>query len=170
MAYERTIFKGNPSVMAILGTVILCAILFIAASSAVVIFWKDIPDGIARRAIFWLPVVPLLFGMAKWIGLSFLTYEITTERIKVIRGLVTKRTDQFELYRVKDASLVDLKWFIIGGPFMYRISSVGNIFVVTNDAITPTIELRAIKNAKEIREQLQASIEECHTRKRTGLV
>jgi hypothetical protein len=80
----------------------------------------------------------------------------------LIRGIVSKRTDELELYRVKDTSLIE--------PFIYRMFSVGNISVVTNDASTPTLELRAIKNAKEIREELRASIEECRARKRTGLV
>jgi hypothetical protein len=47
---------------------------------------------------------------------------------------------------------------------------VGNISVITNDATTPAVELRAIKNAKDVREKLRASIEECRARKRTGLV
>lgn len=162
MAEERIIYKGNPSTVAILGTLILCAILFVGLSIALVVFWKDIPPGPIQKTVFWLPLIPLLIFLFKWIGLNFLTYEITNERIKLIRGIVSKRTDELELYRVKDTSLVE--------PFIYRLFSVGNISVVTNDASTPKLELTAIKNAKEIREQLRASVEECRTRKRTGLV
>jgi uncharacterized membrane protein YdbT with pleckstrin-like domain len=162
MADEQTIFKGNPSPVAILGTLVLCAILFIGFSASLIIFSKKLPEGIGGRIIFWLPLIPLLVGMGKWIALSFLTYEITSERIKVIKGILGKRTDELELYRVKDTSLIE--------PFVYRMFGVGNISVITNDATTPALELRAIKNAKDVREKLRASIEECRARKRTGLV
>jgi uncharacterized membrane protein YdbT with pleckstrin-like domain len=162
MADERIIFKGNPSPVAILGTLVLSAILFVGLSVGLVLFWKYIAPGTLRQIVFWLPAIPLLVFMFRWIALNFLTYEITSERVKVIKGIFSKRTDELELYRVKDTSLVE--------PFVYRMFSVGNIVVVTNDASTPTLELRAVKNAKEIREQLRASVEECRTRKRTGLV
>lgn len=162
MADERIIFKGNPSPVAILGTLVLSFLLFVGLSVGLIHYWKQFPEGTLRRIMFWVPVIPLLVFIGKWIGLNFVTYEITSERVKVIKGIFSKRTDELELYRVKDTSLLE--------PFIYRMFSVGNIVVVTNDASTPTIELRAIKNAKDIREQLRASIEECRTRKRTGLV
>jgi uncharacterized membrane protein YdbT with pleckstrin-like domain len=162
MADEQVIFKGNPSAVAILGTLVLCAILFIGLSIGLVIFWKDIAPGTLRQIVFWLPLIPLLVFMFKWIALNFLTYEITTERVKVIKGILGKRTDELELYRVKDTSLIE--------PFIYRMFGVGNISIVTNDVSTPALELRAIKNAKDVREKLRDSIEECRTRKRTGIV
>lgn len=162
MADEQTIFKGNPSPVAILGTLVLCAILFIGFSVGLVVFWKELAPGALRKIVFWLPLIPLIIFFFKWIALNFLTYEITSERIKVIKGILGKRTDELELYRVKDTSLIE--------PFVYRMFGVGNISVITNDATTPALELRAIKNAKDVREKLRASIEECRARKRTGLV
>ena len=162
MAEERIIFKGNPSVVAIFGSLVLCFVLFVGFSIGLIYFWKEFPQGTLRQILFWVPLIPLLIFLCKWIGLSFLSYEITSERVKVIKGILSKRTDELELYRVKDTSLVE--------PFIYRMFSAGNIVIVTNDASTPTIELSAIKNAKEIREQLRASIEECRTRKRAGIV
>lgn len=162
MADEQIIFKGNPSIVSIAGTLILCLLLFFGSSAGLVVLWKDITPGTLRKTVFWLPLIPLMIFFFKWIALNFLTYEVTSERIKVIKGLFSKRTDELELYRVKDTSLIE--------PFIYRMFGVGNISIVTNDATTPALELRAIKNAKDIREKLRASIEECRARKRTGLV
>lgn len=162
MADERIIFKGNPSTVSILGSLVLCVILFLGGSIALILFWNKISPGPLRQVVFWLPLIPLLFLIVKWTALKFLSYEITSERIKIIKGFLSKRTDELELYRAKDTSLVE--------PFLYRMFSVGNIVVITNDASTPSVELRAIKNAKEIREQLRASIEECRVRKRAGIV
>src|SRR5689334_6172674 len=135
MADERIIFKGNPSVVAIFGSLVLSVILFVALSAGLIYYWNQFPQGTLRHALFWVPLIPLLVFLCKWIALSFLSYEITSERVKVIKGILSKRTDELELYRVKDTSLVE--------PFIYRMFSAGNIVIVTNDASTPMIELRA---------------------------
>ena len=162
MADERVIFEGNPSIVSILGRVILCVGLFLGGSIALVVFWNQLPVGISRQIIFWLPLIPMIFLVARWISLKLVAYEITSERIKTIRGLLSKRTDELELYRVKDTSLVE--------PFVYRMFGVGNIVIITGDDTTPQLELRAIKGARDVREQLRASIEECRNRKRAGIV
>ncbi len=162
MADERIIFKGNPSAVSILGSLVLCVVLFLGGSIALVYFWKQLPEGIARQIIFWLPLIPLLFLLGKWAALKFVSYEVTSERVKTVKGILSKRTDELELYRVKDTSLIE--------PFIYRMFGVGNISIITGDDTTPQLELKAIKNAKEVREQLRASIEECRTRKRAGIV
>ncbi|MEP6662508.1 MAG: PH domain-containing protein [Verrucomicrobiota bacterium] len=162
MADERIIFKGNPSPVANFGAFVLSVIFFLAICVGLFLLRRHLPESNARFIFYLLPLVPLLFFLSEWVMLKFLCYEITTERIKVIRGLLSKRTDELELYRVKDTSLVE--------PFIYRMFSVGNIVIVTNDASTPTIDLRAIPDAKQVREALRASIEECRTRKRAGIV
>lgn len=162
MADERIIFKGNPSLVAILGTLVLSVVLFVALGLGLIYFWKQIPEGAPRHVAFWIPLIPVLIFLGKWIKLSSLSYEITNERIKVTNGILSKRTDELELYRVKDTSLVE--------PFFYRMFSVGNIVVVTGDASTPALELRALKRARDIRETLRSSVEECRTRKRAGIV
>ena len=86
-------------------------------------------------------------------------YEVTTERIKVTDGIFSKKTDELELYRVKDTTLVE--------PFLLRMFSVGNILITTADASTPSLELEGLKGARELREQLRTNIEACRDRKRT---
>ncbi len=162
MADEHIIFKGNPSPVAIMGTLVLCVILFLGGSIALVLFWNKFQPGILRQVIFWVPIIPALYALGKWVALKFHSYEITNERIKVIKGIFSKRTDELELYRVKDTALIE--------PFFYRMFSVGNISIITGDDTTPQLEIKALKNAKEIREQLRTSIEECRSRKRAGIM
>ena len=162
MAEERIIFKGNPSPVTILGTVVLSVVLFLAIGVGLIYFRNHLPPNNARYALFALLLIPIFIFMSKWGLLSFISYEITSERIKVIRGIMSKRTDELELYRAKDTSLIE--------PFLYRMFGVGNIVIVTNDTTTPTLELKGLKNANAIREQLRTSIEECRQRKRTGIV
>src|SRR5215204_1645093 len=107
MADERILFKGNPSIVSILGSLILCIAVFAALCVGLVVFWNELPKGIGRQIIFWVPVIPMLFLLGKYVALKFVEYEITSERIKTIRGILSKRTDELELYRVKDTSLIE---------------------------------------------------------------
>ena len=162
MADERIIYKGNPSLVSIFGSLVFSVLSLLLICAGLIYFRARIPTSNVRYAFDFLPLIPLLIFVSKWTMLKFLAYEITTERIKLTKGILSKRTDELELYRVKDTSLIE--------PFFYRMFSVGNISIVTGDATTPGLELRAVKNAKEIREQLRASVEECRARKRTGIV
>ncbi|MEO7677491.1 MAG: PH domain-containing protein [Verrucomicrobiota bacterium] len=162
MAEERIIYKGNPSAVAIFGSLVLSVLLFLGIAAGLIHFRNQFPQTNVRYGIYALLLIPLFIVLSRWSMLKFITYEITSERIKLTKGLFSKRTDELELYRVKDTSLIE--------PFFYRMFSVGNISIVTGDATTPALELRAVKNAKEIREQLRACVEECRGRKRTGIV
>lgn len=130
---EQPIWKGPSSQVVNLGTYVLC-FLFI-----------------------WL-VVPLFIGIWKWLVNHNRVYEITTQRLRITQGVFSKRTDEIELYRVNDTTLV--------APFLYRMFDAGNIVLSTNDATTPIVTIEAVKNAPEIREQLRKSIEICRDRKR----
>jgi uncharacterized membrane protein YdbT with pleckstrin-like domain len=156
MADERIVFRGNPSLVTIMGTVLLSALLFVGVAIGLFLGWRHLPESPLRFGLFGLFLVPLGILGVKWIGLKFLTYEITSERIKVTRGIFSRRTDEL------DTALIE--------PFHYRIFGVGNVLVVTHDAATPQIELRGIPGVRDVREQLRHSIEECRQRKGARVV
>ena len=157
MAEEQIVFKGHPSAVTVFGTLFINIVVLAGIGIGLAFFWNALPSGNVRYFSLVLLLIPLVILLSKWIQLRLLIYEITSERIKVTRGLLTRRTDELELYRVKDTALIE--------PFLYRLFSAANIFVTTNDASTPQLELRGVKHAKEIREHLRQSIEECRMRK-----
>jgi uncharacterized membrane protein YdbT with pleckstrin-like domain len=112
-------------------------------------------------ALLCVLVIPIFYAIAKWIQLRARHYELTTQRVRIRQGVFSKRTDELELYRVKDSTVFE--------PFWQRIFGVGNIVITTNDATTPTLTIEALPNAAEIREKLRAAIEECRDRKRVRI-
>ena len=113
------------------------------------------------RTFAWL--LPVAVGVAawKWLELKCRVYEVTTERVRVSRGVFTRRTDEVELYRVKDFTLIE--------PFFFRLFSLGSIIITTNDASTPRVNIHAVKRAEELREELRKSVELCRGRQRERL-
>jgi uncharacterized membrane protein YdbT with pleckstrin-like domain len=112
-------------------------------------------------ALFCWLIVPIFYGIWKWIQLRSTHYELTTQRVKLRQGIFSKRTDELELYRVKDSTVLE--------PFWQRLFGLGNILITTNDTTTPSLTLEALPQAKEIREKLRGAIEECRDRKRVRI-
>src|ERR1051325_1561464 len=109
-------------------------------------------------ALFCWLIVPLIWAIVKWIQLRSRHYELTTQRVRIRQGVFSKRTDELELYRVKDSTVLE--------PFWLRLFGRGNILITTNDTTTPSLTLEALPDAADIREKLRNAIEECRDRKR----
>jgi uncharacterized membrane protein YdbT with pleckstrin-like domain len=105
---------------------------------------------------FWL-VIPLFVILWKWLVVKNMKYELTTERLRLRHGVFNKKLDELELYRVRDYKLDQ--------PFFLRIFSLGNIILQTSDRSHPTVVIKAIPDAENLREQLRTYVEACRTRK-----
>lgn len=105
---------------------------------------------------FWL-VFPLFIMLWKWLTIKSVKYELTTERFRTRYGILNRKTDELELYRVRDYQLEE--------PFFLRIFSLGNIVLQTSDRSHPTITIRAIPDGEQLREKLRTHVESCRTAK-----
>ena len=132
MSEEKEVWFGNPSQVVNLGTFILLGLLF------------------------WL-VIPLLIIFWKWLAIKNTKYELTTERLTTRHGVLNKKTDELELYRVRDYKYEQ--------PFFLRLFSLGNIVLQTSDKSDPQVVLRAIPNGEELREKLRTQVEACRLKK-----
>jgi uncharacterized membrane protein YdbT with pleckstrin-like domain len=85
-------------------------------------------------------------------------YELTTERLKVTQGILNRRTDDLELYRVRDTTL--------NQTLLYRVLNKGDIVLNSTDSTTPVVTLECVPDPVALRDQLRAAVEECRDRKR----
>jgi uncharacterized membrane protein YdbT with pleckstrin-like domain len=143
------LFRGSPSLLVKAGTFFI-GLLLIAGfiTGAIMAQQPLIAIGAGVVALYLVGVAALVRTQV---------FEVTSERLRWRRGILTKRTDELELYRVMDVSLVE--------PFLLRMVGAGNIEIKSADASTPNLTLPAVKGAKELREQLRVSIEKMRTQK-----
>jgi uncharacterized membrane protein YdbT with pleckstrin-like domain len=66
-----------------------------------------------------------------------LHYRITTRRIVVETGVLSKRMEQIDLYRVND--------YTVERPFLQRLLGTGNLLLKTFDKTTPELRVMEIK-------------------------
>lgn len=155
MSEEVVLFRGSPSVLVKASTFFVSVFLIIGLVIAAIMFRTTQP-GVALGAgiAAGLVLIYLLITIAL---IRTQVFEVTNERVKWRRGIITKRTDELELYRVMDATLVE--------PFLLRMVNAGNIEIRCSDATTPTLVLPAVKGAADLREKLRVSIENVRAKK-----
>lgn len=95
--------------------------------------WKD------RKRVLGMP-------------LSFTRYYLSEDRIFLEVGLLNMKQEEVLLYRVRDLSLSCSLW--------QRIFGVGTVKLYSSDKTTPVLELKNIKNPREVKELVHSQVEE----------
>ena len=155
---EETLWKGNPSPVVCAGVFAVCALVALLAVPLAFVLRKWWNGLLLGGLVLWF-LIPLAYAFWKWLELRCRVYEITTERVRVSQGVFTKRTDEIELYRVRDTVVLE--------PFFYRLLRKGNIVLNTSDVNTPMVTLECVPAAQELQDRLRQSVEACRDRKRT---
>jgi uncharacterized membrane protein YdbT with pleckstrin-like domain len=98
-------------------------------------------------------LIPISIGVILWryLVVRFQQYELTTERLKLHTGVLSKSTSEIELYRVTDTQFEQ--------PFWLRLVGLAHIQVISSDKTSPITQIRAIAGARELREQLRSLVE-----------
>jgi hypothetical protein len=98
-----------------------------------------------------------------WRGRPYLTigtiYELTSQRLRIIRGIVSNQIEEIELVRVRDTNVKQN----VGE----RMFDIGDITVVSGDASSPTKVLYNVRNPVEVRELIRKAVFD--ERERRGL-
>ncbi len=137
MPEEKVLWSGTTSQVENLGAYVLSAVLVIS-----------------------VVLSPIGIGLALWKYLVTKNhrYELTSQRLKTYSGVLSKKVEDLELYRVKDTTFEQ--------PFFLRLFGLGNVVIATADASQPMQAIHAVAGAYELREMLRGAVEECRDRKR----
>jgi uncharacterized membrane protein YdbT with pleckstrin-like domain len=83
-------------------------------------------------------------------------YTLTNQRIKIRIGVLSRKTDEIELYRIKDV--------LYKASFFERSWSIGDIQIRSSQVSDPDVTIRSIKNAENIRELIRKAVQESRGR------
>jgi uncharacterized membrane protein YdbT with pleckstrin-like domain len=134
---ELTIWEGRPSHVKDLGYYSLCLILAPL-------------------------IVPIALMLWRYLDTRFHQYGITNERLRVSKGVLSKRTKETELYRVTETSLDQ--------PLFLRLFRRANVVVRVAGGAKPEIVIRAIPRASDVREDLRRCVETMRDKKHVNSV
>jgi uncharacterized membrane protein YdbT with pleckstrin-like domain len=148
MTDENSLWKGSSSQWLNLGP--FTAALLLSA-------------GIFVGGVFFPPayialVLPAVYLLWRYLVVRTQVFELTSERLRVTRGVINQKIDEIELYRVKDSQMVR--------PWWMRLTGLASIVLETSDRTMHQLEIPAIHGGAEVREILRKQVELQRDRKR----
>ena len=147
---EQVIWSARP------GQVVNLHIYLIAAIAA------GVPGVFAPWPWVCVALVPVaIAGVYAW-SVQSIRYELTNERLRKTWGILTRRGEEVELYRVEDTNPT--------APLLYRLYGRGNVEVLSTDRTADSLTLRAIKDHETVRNTLRDRVETMRRAKGVRLV
>ena len=142
---ESVLWKGHPSQILNFWTFLVLGIvttsgLYLIDGPVPVHEWVSGVSSIQVKTL-WIS----FFVMIAWLIalMTLLTrYSVTNERLKKSRGLLVRKCDQMELYRIRD--------FQIKRPLALWLLGYGHITIHSSDRSHPTLTLLAIKRPERV--------------------
>ncbi len=162
---EQVLWEGSPSQWQNVGFYLLMLLLALVIVP-ILWLWKSSPSHPQNSGLYlmifagWM-ILPLTFFIARWVETRSRRMTISNQRLRLRTGVFNRKTEDLELYRVKDLSLEE--------PFWDRMVGMSNIRVYSTDISTSFIELRGLKNGASIYEQLRAAVEARRASRRVGI-
>lgn len=148
-ASEAILWKGHSSQWVHFWFYFFCLLLAIGCVVGAV--------STAGLALIGLIVPAIMWGLRWWMTRATF-YELTTQRLRITTGILNRRLDELELYRVKD--------YVLEEPLLFRMLKLGNLNIVTSDSSSPLIAMHAISDVHDVREKLRAAVQSERDRKR----
>jgi uncharacterized membrane protein YdbT with pleckstrin-like domain len=150
---EETVWRGRSSQWKNLGRYVVAAAMCVAV--LVIFAGLSRADSPQTRNlspyILLLLLLPLFTALVRYLQTRSKVYELTTERIKITEGVLSKVTDTLELYRVKDLE--------IRQPFLYRLVGIENVQLNTSDTSSPFVFVQAVPRSVGLGDKIRNQVE-----------
>ena len=150
MADENTLWKGSTSQLVHFWSYLLWLLVAVGIVVGATVSLNPL--------IYGALVIPLGGILIRWVVTRSTVYELTSQRLRKTSGILNKKLDELELYRVKDSTLEQ--------PLLLRMFGLGNITIMSSDVSLPMLVMSAVPGAYEAREKLRAAVEAERDRKR----
>ncbi|GKS92628.1 PH domain-containing protein [Acidovorax sp. SUPP2539] len=123
------------------------------------ILWSSSEGQITNAGAFtiallfcWL-VVPVAWALYRYLRTANHRYVLTDQRLLEHSGIVVKRIEALELYRVKDLS--------VSGNLLQTVFGRGRIVLLSTDSTNPTLVIDAVPNAAAVSQLIRDAVERC---------
>ncbi|MCD6287822.1 MAG: PH domain-containing protein [Candidatus Hydrogenedentes bacterium] len=147
---EQTVLEVRPTARAYLGRIVFAIALPVVVLGCVIAFrlWEKMPS---TQLLLPLAITPVaicaLLLLSVWVKTASVSYTLTTERLFVSLGLLSKRIEEVELFRVKDVK--------VSQTAFERMLRYGDITVYSTDDSMPLFRIRAVSRPVSIKEELR---------------
>lgn len=148
-AMEKDVWQGRPAWRAYYGTWVLW---FLAGIVALVLGYKYFLPESVWRTVMWLVIAgaAVAIFVREALVIFGIHYRLTTQRLFVNKGILTRTTDQLELVRIED---VRLRQGVID-----RIVGTGDVEIVSSDQTEAKLMLTSVAQPDEVAEHIRRNV------------
>ena len=154
--HEETLWRGSPSLVVLIGHVVLMLIVLIAVpliTAAITQHTNDLDAASRINHIGWL--VTLIILMIQFINFLVallkrrsIVYTITNQRVMIEQGVLSKSLSEIDLRYIDETEFFQ--------HFSERILGIGSVTLISSDKAFPTTTLRGIKDPRAVRELIRS--------------
>jgi membrane protein YdbS with pleckstrin-like domain/DNA-directed RNA polymerase subunit RPC12/RpoP len=153
---EKDVFALRPTLKMYLSKLILAVlipaaaiVLAVAIKATSTVYWGIILTGLAIGLMLFLIILYRKYS---------LLYRLSTQRLFVVRGLISRKVEELELFRVRDIQVVQ--------GVGERILKFGRMTVFSTDATTPKFELHGVSNPLRVKDTIRVHFRAARLRER----
>jgi uncharacterized membrane protein YdbT with pleckstrin-like domain len=107
--------------------------------------------------------VPLLAGLIyTWLVRLNAEYRLFQDSLEVESGIISRRIENIQLFRVRDLALAQ--------SMLNRIAGVGDITVTSTDQSAPRYRLRGVEAPRKVYDQLRELVSKSQATRQTMIV
>lgn len=96
-------------------------------------------------------IIPIPWSAYRWLKVKCTKYRLSSQRLRIETGILSRTFDDLEIYRVKDITLSQ--------PCIQRLVGLGTVRMVTSDVSHPVVELPAIRDPQVVRDLIRDAVE-----------
>jgi uncharacterized membrane protein YdbT with pleckstrin-like domain len=109
--------------------------------------WTNAHLFILSGLLFWL-VIPPAIAIVRWFQTRSMSATLTNERIRFEWGVLSRSSEEIELFRIRDTS--------VSQTMLDRWRGIGSVSIMSTDRSARTLVLRGIVNPSRVREMIRA--------------
>jgi len=155
METERTIFNGNPAMIYSVGQFVPFLVVVLLAGAGIYLLETQQQGSYAGYVVLAAFVLCGVIVLRYYLRSRAIHYTITTQRIKLDRGVLSKVQESLELFRVDH--------FELRQPLGSRLLGLAALHLYSSDAELENFYIYGIPNLAALADQLR----ECQLRERT---
>jgi membrane protein YdbS with pleckstrin-like domain len=153
---EETLWRGTPSAVVLLGPLLVIVVAAVAiqllarfaASRALDFEASERIIAIGWWATAIVATILIIRVLMSLLRIRGTLYTITSQRVMIERGLVSKSLSEIDLRYVDDTQFQQ--------GVLDRILGIGNVTLISTDKSTPTYTLRGIPDPRNLRETIRS--------------
>jgi len=141
IAQEQVIWSGQSSQVENLWAYVICALLALTVVGLV----------------FAIP-----YGVWRYLVVKCRSYKLTDQRLVITSGVLNRKNEQIELFRVKDIDWEE--------PLMLRLFSLGRLTIRSTDSTEPIATLNALPGGEPVVDTFRGAVSRLRAKSRVGVI